>query len=52
MKKRIKVTRPAGLESNNLRDVRTCLLVYLCTVYNCDVQFGQRVALMGIVLKQ
>ena len=38
-----------------LRDVSTCLLVYVFTripIYNCDVQCGQRLALIEMVVSQ
>jgi len=46
-----KDNRPAGFKNYyNLRDVFTCVRVYL--LYNCDVQCGQRLAWMEIVVKQ
>lgn len=46
---------PQALSIQNLRDVFPCLPVYLFPrplAYNCDVQFGQRLALIEIVVIQ
>jgi hypothetical protein len=41
---------PQAVVMQYLRDAFPCLLDIRITSYNCDVQFGQRLALRGMVL--
>ena len=41
---------PQDVVMQSLRDVFPCLLDIRITSYNCEVQFGQRLALRGMVL--